>query len=298
MYMTPAHMRAFHAVATTGSFTAAARFLNVSQPPVTKHVRELETNYGVELFHRHSRGAELTETGRQLLQIVQRAVINQSEAVEFLRSAGGLKTGHLRIGAVNPYQAAAALASFTKRYPDIRISVDSGNSRSLVDDLRAYRCDIAVIGQASAMDDLDAVVLSRPEIVIVVSRDHPWSRRRSARIEELARQVMVMREPGSQTRQILEDAARAAGIPLTVRAVFAGREGLLAAVRHGIGIGAASDDQLIDGHSLHKVRLVDANMRTVVFIVSLKERRDARMVRAFMDCVQELTPDRRRQVRR
>ena len=75
-------------MASTGSFTAAARALHTGQPPVTTHVRELEALHGMEPFHRHGRGAELTAVGRQLLAITQRVVANQQEAVEFLKDAG------------------------------------------------------------------------------------------------------------------------------------------------------------------------------------------------------------------
>lgn len=282
--MTPAHMRSFHAVATTGSFTAAARQLHISQPPVTKHIRDLETLYGVELFHRHSRGAELTDIGRTLLLIVQRAVVNQMEAVDYLREAGNLRTGHIRIGAVNPSQAAEALARFAARYPAVQATVAAGNSHALVHDLRGYRADIAVIGRVPAMDDLEAIEFGRPEIVAVVNHRHPWARRRSVRLADLGSQPLIMREAGSETRRILEAAARRSGVALKARAEFAGREGLLAAVAHGIGIGAASEDQILDSPRLHKVRISDVDMRTQVLVCCLKERREARVIKAFMDC--------------
>ena len=63
--MSPTQARAFHAVAMAGSFTAASKILNVSQPTMTTQVKELEALYGVELFHRHPRGVVLTDTGHE-----------------------------------------------------------------------------------------------------------------------------------------------------------------------------------------------------------------------------------------
>ena len=83
--MTPAQARAFHAVAVEGSFTAAAKLLNLSQPTLTHQVKLIESRYKVELFHRTSRGARLTATGAELLAIVRRMFSDYDEAVAFLR---------------------------------------------------------------------------------------------------------------------------------------------------------------------------------------------------------------------
>src|SRR3546814_17409921 len=91
--MAPTQMRSCYAVALTGSFTAAARMLNVSQPTVTTQVKGLEELYGVELFYRHGRGAELTETGRNLFAITQRIIVNQQDAKDYLREVRGLQIG-------------------------------------------------------------------------------------------------------------------------------------------------------------------------------------------------------------
>ena len=149
--MTPTQLRAFHAVASTGSFTAAARALHTSQPPITTHVRELEERYGVELFHRHGRGAELTAVGRKLLAITQRVIANHEEAVELLQDAGRLKSGHLHLGVIAPFGITALLARFREAYPQIQITATPGNSSELLEGLRRYRLDVALVGQVWAL---------------------------------------------------------------------------------------------------------------------------------------------------
>src|SRR5690606_24242500 len=99
---------------------------------------------------------------------------------------------------------------------------------------------------------------SRPEIVIVVGRDHAWWGRRRVRIEELAGQPMIMREPGSETRRVLEQAARKAGTVLSPVMEIGSREGLMAAVIGGIGIGAVSNEELPPHRLVHPVRISNA----------------------------------------
>ena len=105
-------LRCFHGVAMEGSFTQAAKALGISQPSITTHVKSLEDHYGVELFARHGHKVELTELGRGLLFVTQRIFSLESEAIALLTEASGLKTGHLRIGAIGPSQVTNIVLAF------------------------------------------------------------------------------------------------------------------------------------------------------------------------------------------
>lgn len=281
--MLSVQLRSFHAVATTGSFTSAARKLRVSQPTVTAQVKALEEHYGVELFYRHSRGAMLTEDGGRLLAIVQRIVANQEDAIDFLKEIAGGRKGHLRIGAVGPFQVTEILARFGERFPGIGVSVTPGNSRTLLDKLYDYEADVAIVGRLVDFERLHALHYSRPEIVIIVNRNHPWNGRSSIRIEELQGQRMIFREKGSETRRILEEAVRRAGIEPTQAIEYGDHAGLVAAVARDIGIGAISEEEYVDLPDLRKLEVADAQMHTDVYVACLKERRDSRIISAFMD---------------
>ena len=280
--MTPTQLRAFHAVATTGSFTAAARMLHSSQPPLTTHVRELEDHYGVELFHRHGRGAELTAIGVQLLAVAQRIVSNQEEAVEFLKDAGKLQTGQLRLGAVAPQHVVRAVAAFHQQHPGIMIEVSQGNSAQLLDDLVRYRIDLALVGSVVAFDGVHAVHYSSPEIVLLVNRRHRWADRGSIALAELKDEPMIFRESGSNTQRALLEAAVLAEVPLTCALTFCSREGLVAAVMQGLGVGPLPLDQFMAHEDLRVVHFSDIRVSVDAFLVCLRERRDSRMISAFM----------------
>lgn len=281
--MTPTQLRAFHAVATTGSFTAAARMLHTSQPPITTHVRELEEAYGVELFHRHGRGAELTSAGSELLAISQRIVANQQEAVEFLKDVGRLKTGLLRVGMVSPHHLIQAIATFHERYPGVSIEVSQGNSAQLLDDLRHYRSDVALVGGYASLGEMHAVHHSSPEVVMLVHRDHPWAARGAVALAELAGQPLIFREAGSNTQRALQEAADRAGVTLRPALTFNSREGLVAAVMSGLGIGPLPLDQFVANERLRTLRISDVEVHVEAFLVCLGERRESRIVRAFLE---------------
>lgn len=280
--MSPKQLRAFYAVASTGSFTAAARLLHTTQPPITTHVKELEEQYGVELFRRHGRGAELTLAGRKLLSFAQRIMANQEEAVEYLRDAGNLQTGKLRLGALAPYGITEVLAAFRARYPGIDIEVLQGNSSQLLEELRQYRIDVSLVGNVASLDEFHVVHYSRPEIILLVNREHRWARRKSICIEDLVGEPLIFREEGSNTQRSLEAAAAKASVTLTPALTFGSREGLVASVIRGLGVGPLPEDQFVPHPSLRVVRISNVPVFVDAYLACLPERRESRIVHAFM----------------
>lgn len=279
-------MRSFHAVAATGSFVGAARMLHISQPTITTQVRALEQAYGVELLCRQGRGVQLTESGRALFAMTQKTMANLQESVEFLKETKGLRIGHLRISAVGSRQVVNVLTAFNRRYPGVKITVQFGNSRAVEQAILDYEVDIGFLGELHDQGRFHRIRFSHPEILVVVNRGHPWSRRKTIRIEELENQPMVMREEGSETRRVLEHAARKARVGLAPIMEIRSREGLLSAVGGGIGIGCASEEE-IGSHDLHALRVSNAEMHTYVDIACLEERKGARLHKAFFEVAQQ-----------
>ena len=210
--MNHAQIRAFHAVATEGSFTKAARLLGVSQPAVTIQVRALEETYGVNLLHRSGQRVTLTDLGDGLLEYTRQIFDLEHEADELLTAARELRGGHLKAGADGPYFVMGLLASFISRYPGVRVTVAMGNSQSVLRDLVEYRTDVAVVARIDDDRRFHAKPYSRQRVVIFVPRGHDWAGRRSIKLAELEGQPMVLREPGSSTRRIFEEALKRAKV--------------------------------------------------------------------------------------
>lgn len=278
-------LRSFHAVASTGSFTAAAHSLHVSQPTVTTQVGQLEDLYKVELFHRTGRRVLPTEMGQRLLHLSRQIFSLEAEALQLLRESGELRTGHLRVAAVGPAQVTAMLAAFHQRYPDIHVSVSTGNSQDVLDRLADYSADVGVLAQVAHDRRFVSVPYSDHPVVIFCSTEHRFARRRRIRIAELAGERLVLREQGSTTRKALESALKAAGVEPGGVMEVASREIIREAVAQNLGIAAVSEVEFVPGPGLHAVRLEDADVRTYVHMVCLAERRDMRIVRAFFEMV-------------
>jgi aminoethylphosphonate catabolism LysR family transcriptional regulator len=281
-------LRSFHAVARAGGFTGGARLLHISQPTVTTQVRFLEETYGVELFYRRGHKVTLTPLGEQLYEMAQRIFALEGETVHLLEDSGELKSGQLRVGAVGPFHVTEMLARFNQRYPGVEVSVRVGNSEVVQQGLVDYRTDVAVLAQFTDDPRFHAVPYSRHPIVVFVHRKHRFAGRRTIRMADLEGEPMIMREEGSTTRKALDDALRKAKVKPRVAMEIGSREAIREAVIMGVGIAAVSDIEYIPDPEIRMVSVSDAEMYTYAHVFCLKERREARLVRAFLEIVAEL----------
>jgi aminoethylphosphonate catabolism LysR family transcriptional regulator len=290
-------LRSFHAVARAGGFTGAARLLHISQPTVTTQVRFLEETYGIELFYRRGHKVTLTPLGEQLFELAQKVFALESETIHLLEDSGELKSGHLRVGAVGPFHVTEMLARFNKRFPGLDVSVRVGNSEVVQQELVDYRTDVAVLAQFTDDPRFHSVPYSRHPVVVFVHRGHRFARRASIRIAELQGEPMVLREEGSTTRKALDDALGKAGVAPRVAMEIGSREAVREAVIMGVGVGAVSEIEYVPDPEIRMVRVSDAQMYTHAHVVCLEERREARLVKAFLEIVEELLQMRRPQRR-
>jgi aminoethylphosphonate catabolism LysR family transcriptional regulator len=280
--MSHASLRAFHAVASHGSFTRAAESLGVTQPTLSAQVKFLEEAYGVALLDRRGRGVAATGLGEQLLDITRRLFLLEEEADELLSRARDLTAGHLRVAAGGPYYAVPLLAAFGARHPAVHISLSIGNSEEVLDALVHYRADVAVISDLEPDPRLESIPYAEHRLVVFVPRKHLWARSRGIRLRDLDGQPMVLRETGSMTRRLFERATAKAKVKPRVIMEIESREAVSEAVAAGLGIGVVSEAEFGHDERLAAVPVIDVTMLTREYVVCLKERRRLRIVATFL----------------
>jgi DNA-binding transcriptional LysR family regulator len=303
-------LRAFHAVASAGGYTRAAQMLNVTQPTLSGQVKALEERYGVRLFQRRGRGVELTELGRQLHDVTRRLTTVEAEAEQLLAGARSLTGGQLRVAADAPTHVIALLAAFSRRHPGVRLAFSFGNSGEVRDSLLARRSEIAVLAELEPDPRIYALAIRRDRQLVFVNRGHPWARRRSLRLEEVAGETLILREPGrrslrleevagetlilrepgSTTRAVFEAALTARGIRPERTIEIGSREAVREAVAAGLGIGVIFESEYLRDGRLHTLSLRDAKLEAVQYAACLEDRRAVRVVRAFFDLLRETLP--------
>ena len=286
--MSPIQSRTFYAVATAGSITAAAKFLNISQPTITSQVKDLEAHYGVELFHRHPRGVTLTDAGHELLVIIRRIHTNQQDAVEFLQSVQDLHTGHLRIGSYGPYDVIKILAEFTRRYTSLTCSLTFANSGKLHDELHDHKLDVAVFTQLEAPSEFHSLAYNKNKQVVIVGKGHPWSNRKYVHIKDLEGERLIIREPGSEVRRATEEALESSNVTPANIIEIGSREGSVAAVAQDVGVCLIFDEGMIPDNLVTKLQIRGADIVSHVDVVCLAERKNSRIISCFLEVAEQL----------
>lgn len=283
--MNHSQLRAFHAVASEGSFTRAAGALHVTQPTLSGQVKALEQAYGVRLFDRRGRRVSPTALGQELLVLTRRLFSLEAETAHLLSAAQGLRKGHLRVGADAPYHVTAALSAFTQRYPGIQLSLTVGNSAALAHDLLEHKLDVAVLANVTGDSRFFAKPLRHDRLVAFVAKTHPWARRRRVDLADLHQQRLVLREQGSATRQIFETAMARRGLARGEVLDMNSREAVRETVAAGLGVGVVSAGEFSKNSRLAILELTGGDMAMTEYAVCLAERQDLRLVRSFLDLV-------------
>src|SRR6218665_236492 len=165
-------LQSFHMVARLGSSTQAAKKLGLSQPTVTTQIRQLESQYGVELFYRGGRRLTLSDEGARLLPMVQTLLQQEADIEFFLRNAGQVQ-GALRIGATAPYYVLDLVRGFREQFPQCEVTLTIGNSQEMIGALEDYRVDLPASSQLVEDARLTRLVLGHDPLVLAVHRSHP-----------------------------------------------------------------------------------------------------------------------------
>lgn len=193
-------------VAETGSISRAASALGVTQQAVSGRVRAAELAIGQPLVRRSAAGSAMTDTGRLLLEL-GRPVLEASRRFEADVAALGDAPGSVVVAAsqtIAELLAPSWLREFRRRAPDCTARLLADNSTAVVALVRSGDADIGFVETPSAPSGLSSTVITEDELVVVVAPDHPWATVQSISPKDLADTALLMREPGSGTRETVE----------------------------------------------------------------------------------------------
>lgn len=237
-------LRIYVAVLDHGSFTRAAEALTMSQSAVSRAVQELERQLNTVLLERRARGVAPTEAGLILGEHARRIFAHERLAIEALKELRGLQRGRLAIGAsstIGIYLLPQMLGIYHRRYPGIELFLDIGNTQQVLEHLLTYRIDVAYVeGPVDPHEQLEVVPWRNDELVVIAPPDHPLSRRAHVSCAELNGATFILREPGSGTREVMEQALAARGIAIQPVMELGSTEAVKQAVSAGLGLSMVS----------------------------------------------------------
>lgn len=207
--MSDFRLKVFQSVANNLSFTKASQELFVSQPAITKHIQELETAYQTRLFDRQGNKISLTESGRLLLKHCER-ILDEYKRLEYeMHLLHNEYRGELRLGAsstIAQYVLPPLLASFIAKFPQIGLSLLSGNSREVETALQEHRIDLGLVEGVFRLPNLKYTPFLEDELVAVVHSRNRLSLPDEITPQDLLNIPLVLRERGSGTLDVIERA--------------------------------------------------------------------------------------------
>jgi DNA-binding transcriptional LysR family regulator len=256
-------LRAFVEVTHHHSFSEAARVLGLSQPAVTMQIQSLESDLGVTLLERKYRKVELTEAGRALLPHANKVLGEVQDARDELEHLAETITGHLLLAASTTpgqYVLPKLLGTFLRQNPDVSASLVVGDTAEVVRLVETGEAHLGMTGARLSGTKVEYVEVAEDRLVLISSPDSPLARRKAVPLAEVAEEPFIVREHGSGTRMVFEEALREGGVEpseLEVVMDLATSEAIVSAVEGGMGLGVVSHWMADKAIALKTVALVD-----------------------------------------
>lgn len=248
MHISLRQIQIFQTVAQTENFTRAAEVLHMTQPAVSMQVKQLEDNVGLSLFERHGKRIVMTTAGKAMHSYACEISTKYQGMVETLEELKNIHQGYIKVSAATTsiYFVTRMLASFSKIYEGITVSLDITNRKTLVEQLQNYEADLVVMGEPPANLDLHSQQLMCNPLVMIAPPSHTLAKHKNIPIADIVAEKFVVREPGSGTRAAIERFFAEHGHTFSSTLEMSSNESIKYSVIAGLGLGIVS---------LHSIKL-------------------------------------------
>jgi DNA-binding transcriptional LysR family regulator len=269
----------FVAVAEEANFTRAAERVHISQSGVSAQVRQLESELGAELFDRSGRAATLTKAGAAALPHARAALAAAALTRQAVDEVTGLVRGRLTVGmimgcTVEPFFA--ALAGFHRAHPGVEIALQEENSDVLVENVRAGRQDLALVGVAGAVPaGLSSHIIVSEGLIAAVPVGHPLATRISVDLASLCAYEIVCLPVGTGVRGVLDQACAAVGLRPGILLQATAPTAVADLAARGLGVAVLSASMAADFGELRIVPIEGITVPALLAVVWREQRSPA-----------------------
>jgi DNA-binding transcriptional LysR family regulator len=234
-------LRAFIAIAESGTFTAGASRVHVTQAAISMQIRQLEKELGTKLFVRAPRRVMLTEAGEQLLQRARQILRDHDAALDEIAELTGAERGRLRIGSASAMVTTDVLPNLLKdirkQHARAEITVSSGTSEALVQQILGGELDVAFVSLPVEANGISTERLSQDQLVAIASPRHRLAKQRTVSAYTLAGEKLILGERGGNTRRLIDQFFAEAGVTLRVAMELSRQAAIRRMVEEDMGVG-------------------------------------------------------------
>ena len=286
MHLTLRQLKVFEAVARHLNYTRAAEELHLTQPAVSMQVKQLEESLGIALFEQLGKRIHLTEAGLELLGYARTITQQLDELEGVLNRMKGLGGGRLRISVATTanYFIPTLLGSFSRRYPDVTVSLDVTNRETLLRQLTDNTVDLVVMGQPPVEADVEAQIFMDNPLVVVAPPNHPLAILKKIPLARLQEETFLVRESGSGTRIAMERFFNERGMRLKTGMEVGSNEAIKQSVQAGLGLGLLSRATIEQELTLKRLVVLDVADLPIMrhwYVVHRKGKRLSAAAEAF-----------------
>jgi LysR family transcriptional regulator, low CO2-responsive transcriptional regulator len=235
-------LRVFDAAIRAGTYSGAAKLLNVTPPAISLQMRVLEDIAGLALTEKTQAGLQPTDAGKILLDTVHRCEAVLAECGAALGALKGVGGGKITVGVVSTakYFAPRVLAKFAREHPGVELRLLVGNRGETVQAMQDYETDFAVMGRPPNQFEVAQAVIGDHPHVIVAPPDHPMASQEKIVITDLSDETFLLREDGSGTRLLMRRLFAEVGLNPNIGMEIGSNETIKQAVMAGLGIALIS----------------------------------------------------------
>ena len=240
-------IRLFQALADTGSVSAAARAMHVTQPTASMQLKEVSQAIGLPLYEVIGKKVHLTEVGQELAATARSMVFEWESFQQRVDAIKGLSRGKLRVAVVSTakYFMPKMIGSFCKKYPAIDVALEILNRDGVVQRLRNNLDDLYIMSMPPTEMNLHDELLMPNPIVVIAPISHALADRKRISLADLKSHRFILREPGSGTRMADDQFFRKKKFKPNIRLELGSNEAVKESVAGGLGLG------VISRHALH-----------------------------------------------
>jgi DNA-binding transcriptional LysR family regulator len=289
------HLRAFHAIAAEGSFSRAARRLNVAQPTLSQQIKALEHRHQAVLFEGRRPPLRLTPVGRELFALTRRMFATSEEIDELLGDSADAASFSIRIGSDSPIYAVRLAQALMSAHPDIAVGVRIDNAREALGRLQDAQVDVAILSDPPMDGQLFYEPLFADYLAVATPAGHALAGAGVFPLATLAHETLLLRESASKTRAAIETLLAAADVSPERVIELHSREAIREAIALDMGVSlffsaeCPPDPRIA---CLKPDRQPDRAQLTGYVVCRLERRRTAlmRAVLAAADTLKPLSP--------
>lgn len=243
-------LQVYVTVVRCGSISEAARQLHLTQPTVSQQLKRLSEAVGMPLLEHHVQGLTMTATGQALYHVSRDVLGRFDDFADQLSDFQQGSKGRFSIALVNTaqYVLPRLLGPFSQAFPDVDVTVHVGNRRQVLARFERQEDDLYVFSHPPALAHAVAARFMRNPLVAIAAADHPLTQHATLSMEQLLNERLLLREPGSATRMLLESWLQEHGLTMKKTLQMASNEAIRVGVAARMGVAVLSEHVLPKEH--------------------------------------------------